>query len=426
MRLAEARIKEAILHPLKMVRQEAVLYFSKCYSLDPEVMPLAIQAIHQYGRRDAFPLLHVLADLAQTEATLDWAIRELSRPQDRAFSLRLSRLVCNADPRLLQPRDQDIRKAPGFAPEFVSELQDRLRLLTWDADQCWRELEAIADKGKDKLYAGEIGFGHARQVIQALGRQAERFTDRLLTSLSQKIEDREDNPMTWMEIFLVMLAGEMRLEPAIPLIVAKLHDFGELLAEECVTALAKIGTDQAALALGEGFLAEGWDYRLYASGAFDALHADATVAKCLELLPQETEADIRTNLANGVSANFASEGIKPVRQLILRQEYDPGMLDLPSTLATVATIMGVTFPEYDQWKKEAEERQERQDQRMRELEELAQVRKPARPPPVRERKPQPVLRVEKKVGRNDPCPCGSGKKFKNCCMKSGGSKGFRI
>ena len=27
--------------------------------------------------------------------------------------------------------------------------------------------------------------------------------------------------------------------------------------------------------------------------------------------------------------------------------------------------------------------------------------------------PQPV-KVEKKVGRNDPCPCGSGKKFKNC------------
>ena len=24
------------------------------------------------------------------------------------------------------------------------------------------------------------------------------------------------------------------------------------------------------------------------------------------------------------------------------------------------------------------------------------------------------VRVEKKVGRNDPCPCGSGKKYKNC------------
>ena len=23
--------------------------------------------------------------------------------------------------------------------------------------------------------------------------------------------------------------------------------------------------------------------------------------------------------------------------------------------------------------------------------------------------------MEKKVGRNDPCPCGSGKKYKKCC-----------
>jgi preprotein translocase subunit SecA len=29
---------------------------------------------------------------------------------------------------------------------------------------------------------------------------------------------------------------------------------------------------------------------------------------------------------------------------------------------------------------------------------------------------QPI-RSGPKVGRNDPCPCGSGKKFKNCCGK---------
>jgi len=27
---------------------------------------------------------------------------------------------------------------------------------------------------------------------------------------------------------------------------------------------------------------------------------------------------------------------------------------------------------------------------------------------------QPFKRTDKKVGRNDPCPCGSGKKFKQC------------
>jgi preprotein translocase subunit SecA len=28
---------------------------------------------------------------------------------------------------------------------------------------------------------------------------------------------------------------------------------------------------------------------------------------------------------------------------------------------------------------------------------------------------KPVTRDEDKVGRNDPCPCGSGKKYKKCC-----------
>lgn len=28
----------------------------------------------------------------------------------------------------------------------------------------------------------------------------------------------------------------------------------------------------------------------------------------------------------------------------------------------------------------------------------------------------PITRSEPKIGRNDPCPCGSGKKFKKCCL----------
>ncbi|MAU06352.1 MAG: hypothetical protein CL919_00500 [Deltaproteobacteria bacterium] len=28
-----------------------------------------------------------------------------------------------------------------------------------------------------------------------------------------------------------------------------------------------------------------------------------------------------------------------------------------------------------------------------------------------------MVRTEPKIGRNDLCPCGSGKKHKKCCMK---------
>ena len=32
-------------------------------------------------------------------------------------------------------------------------------------------------------------------------------------------------------------------------------------------------------------------------------------------------------------------------------------------------------------------------------------------------KKQPVRKTAAKVGPNDPCPCGSGKKYKKCCMQ---------
>jgi preprotein translocase subunit SecA len=34
-----------------------------------------------------------------------------------------------------------------------------------------------------------------------------------------------------------------------------------------------------------------------------------------------------------------------------------------------------------------------------------------------DKKPDTVRRVDPKVGRNDPCPCGSGQKYKKCCGK---------
>ena len=34
-----------------------------------------------------------------------------------------------------------------------------------------------------------------------------------------------------------------------------------------------------------------------------------------------------------------------------------------------------------------------------------------------DKKLEPIRNREEKVGRNEPCPCGSGKKYKNCCLK---------
>ena len=432
MRLPEAKIKEAILHPEKLVRQEALLYFADCYSRDAEVMPQAIQAIETYGRSNAFLYFHMLAHLAQTEATVEWTIKELYREEDKAgdqdgYFPTLSRLLCSADPQLLAPRADEILQTPGFFKELVPGFRERLRLTTWDADQCWKELERICTEGVGKNHSSDVDFGHARRVVEALARQGDKYSDRILDLLGKEVEDFETDPMTWLEIFLVELAGEMRLERAIPLIVKKLHLCGEVLSEECVEALGKIGTNAAAEAVTEGWLDSEWDYRLYATSALEKIHSDTTVRKCLALLPQDKDLDIKTKLADALLGQFAEEGIEPVREMVQQGDYDPVSVDLISHLVAVSTILGVTFPEYPIWKQQAEEKLAKQERRMKEMRGFFQAPvKPALPPkpsPAKERdnyverKPTPFLHTQKQVGRNAPCPCGSGKKFKNCCLK---------
>jgi uncharacterized protein YecA (UPF0149 family) len=37
--------------------------------------------------------------------------------------------------------------------------------------------------------------------------------------------------------------------------------------------------------------------------------------------------------------------------------------------------------------------------------------------------PETYIRAEPKIGRNDPCLCGSGKKYKKCCLDKDEARG---
>jgi hypothetical protein len=68
------------------------------------------------------------------------------------------------------------------------------------------------------------------------------------------------------------------------------------------------------------------------------------------------------------------------------------------------------------WSVEAKRREEREEKNAQEPSHpwASVPDEPFIPPPPRD-EPPPPLRAGTKVGRNDPCPCASGKKFKRCC-----------
>ena len=110
-------------------------------------------------------------------------------------------------------------------------------------------------------------------------------------------------------------------------------------------------------------------------------------------------------MATALVDQFSTEAIDAARTLLL--EDHPDSYDLKSSLVVACKLMDYDVPELKQWERE-----------------LAEPRRPFAsrelPPPVfddldDESEILPITTTVK-IGRNDPCPCGSGKKFKKCCI----------
>ena len=423
MRLTADQVKQGILHPERFVRDVALRYFSESYSPDSTVMPVAIRAIETYGWEDAFEFCSQVKSLVQTEATLDWFVSHMERlgnpdtVRKKELCLRLSAIITAGDPILLAKQKARIQSLHGLYPTHRHILADRLRLVDLDPDICWKQLEAWCERSKAERFINKVDIGQATRLVEAIARGGEKFADRVLAILSQEIADYAgDNPMAWMEGLMAMLAGGLRLEAAAPLLAAKLReDLGDLMNEECMYSLTKIGTEAAVDAIFAGWADAPWHYKLYASSALEYLHTDGKVAKCLEFFPREDKSDIRSKLMRAALNSFAPDGIEPARQMIAREGGD-----FYTELMAVATLAGVSFPELDQWRAaEEEEAKLRQEQR-EEKEERRQRQSLSEPPsavdyPTEPPRPTPII-AKDKVGRNDPCPCGSGKKYKKCCL----------
>jgi preprotein translocase subunit SecA len=114
------------------------------------------------------------------------------------------------------------------------------------------------------------------------------------------------------------------------------------------------------------------------------------------------------------------EGIGDVRGIELLQEVyaETGADYIGRSLETLCLIHNRDIPELPAIQLQRKENQERRRRRWQELNELAaKANKKGLLSASSGKAPVTVLpRSVKKIGRNQPCPCGSGKKYKKCCL----------
>lgn len=217
-------------------------------------------------------------------------------------------------------------------------------------------------------------------------------------------------------------------------VVKLIEDGGDLVNEECATALARIGTSAVLEAVADAYPNAPVHFRIYAMKPLERIHSDLAVEKCRHLLRQETDAGIQLSLAQALLSHFAPEGIEETRQLLVGKQLGFGSRGLRNFLVETSTIMGERFPEYEEWRMAEQTEKAEHRKRINELagDPAGLVRfalekltgKTAETPQAGPSVPptsRPMLGLDseskRRVGRNDPCPCGSGKKFKQCCLR---------
>ena len=422
MRLPGDKVKEAILHPDQDVREAAVYYFAHSFSLDPTVMLLAIQAIERFGWQDAFQTYAFFNDLVQSDETVRWFIRQLEQAstpeseEEAEWVVACVSALVHATPALLRRHEAEITDLDALDQESKDAIAERIWFPSRPAQDLWNGLEDFCRTAEE--YESDLGqnYHFGCRIVAALATHPDQFGEKVLAILCGDTGDF-DNVL---ESLAVRLAGEMKLEATVPFLIEMLNDPGDWMHEECARALTKIGTEAIVLEFAKQCPQGGWNMRMSASCILEDIHTDLSVQTCLDLLKTEEDHEIRSILLQSVLFNFSTEGIEPARQFILNTPLDPYVLEVRSALLIACKMMGERFPEFGAWledsKNDTEFRRKWHEEHPlpgEEDEEDESAEEDFEEPA------SPLTTYVRRVRRNDPCPCGSGKLFKNCCYERG-------
>lgn len=230
-----------------------------------------------------------------------------------------------------------------------------------------------------------------------------------------------DKLLTWGDIWIVRLMGRIGHDAFVPDLIRVVHDTDGLsfIHSDAVKALNGINEsahESLLSAIKNGELTDALD-----------------IFPLLEHLSYPESFDIAVQLWNeGDMDSFeiyaiCLERIGDVRGIEALQEvfFEGNAIYAGDSLEALSLLHNRDIPELPTIRREREAHLERQKERRKELAELAgKANKRGIYDASSEKSNVTTFRRETpKIGRNVPCPCGSGKKYKKCCMNKNHNAG---
>jgi HEAT repeat protein len=446
-RLPDDAIKQAITHPDPVVREMASEYFADSFSPDPTIAPWVMQAIERYGSHGAFSSYFFLCQLTHTAETVAWMVRQLQqigRPDDDTedYCMGLTIALSMVAPHLIGPHRREIEELQRIAPDVHGMTLARVTTEQLSSDELWKRFEGFVAEPFDEY--PEFPETEVLKDIAGQLRDDPRMVSWVFDTLARNVDDPEYS--VWREGVAVQLAGELRLSAAVPRLVTLLHDTEEGLNEDTIESLAQIGTDEVVAQLDRRYRTADHGFRRRAAAVLQVIHTDRSIATLRFWYQNEADRAVRHRILRALLCSYVPVAVEPAREAVSSDAPTPAFANLRMELVAFCTLTGTNFPELETWKEEARrdyldaisgtgDEDDWDDERWEEEEEWDDEdvgddasdidlgwdapRFPGlgQDDDERDERSGRIIHTGPRIGRNDPCPCGSGKKYKKCCLR---------
>ncbi|HEY3394304.1 MAG TPA: SEC-C metal-binding domain-containing protein [Lacipirellulaceae bacterium] len=457
MRLAEAEIIAGLGHPSIHVREVVADYLEDCGRTQVDVTRQLIAAVERFGWDEVLEFPNRVASFGLDAATLGWAIGEIQREGAGAPSenvrWHLARMISNAPvevvrPRLAQILELDVlhRQRSRLSRDGwtnADQLQLRNSVFNESPEECWELLDRHCRAIADVDDIADRDNSYAEALIERIVAGGEMFAGRVLQVLQRpEVSEAYEE---WVTGWMIELSGRLRLESAAELLYRQFDKDWDWYNDEIMRALIRIGTSAVTALVRERYVESPWHVRLYSIGVFEAVHHDDSVPELMRVLPHEDE--LRDHLGVALASHFDERGIEPALVIYREDPENKERFTIVERLFAHASLANLDLPEKDEWGRQIAEKWEKFKQSRGDMEEIIEsvledddlldeddewldddAADDAGISSLgafsREEedeflpKQQSIVRTAPRVGRNERCPCGSGKKYKNCCMRN--------
>ncbi|WP_342430923.1 SEC-C metal-binding domain-containing protein [Neobacillus sp. FSL H8-0543] len=210
-------------------------------------------------------------------------------------------------------------------------------------------------------------------------------------------EELKEKWISYNGTLTIYMIGLLGLDKHIALLASLLDRDDDIMLEEVSVALIGFQSDEVVKAV-EPYLKKE-ESIIYASSVVENIKSDLAVQVLSDAYRRARELQDQDLLIEALCHQLSEKAL-PLISKHMTNEYVSSMVEVEQVVYSYYSILGLDHPELEEWRQAA-------------LESEIEYRNASEQGRV-----VPNIPVQReKVGRNDPCPCGSGKKYKKCCGK---------